>query len=128
MIRKRRNQKDIPTPNTEVGKKLNWQLGTYTKKTYCKPSGQLFPNRRSLSYPNLTTENMKTYIRFKQHKNLLENIKQIEPQQKYRLRTNIKHRLAHPLQSNIPKLGNIQIHVSSSRTISKCCLSLIRLK
>ena len=47
-IRKRRNQKEIPTPKTEVGK-----LGAYTYKTYLKPSEQLFPNRRSLSYPNL---------------------------------------------------------------------------
>ena len=31
--------------------KLNWQLGTYDEKTYRKPSEQLFPNRRSLSYP-----------------------------------------------------------------------------
>ena len=28
-------------------------VGTYTKKTYRKPSEQLFPNRRPLSYPNL---------------------------------------------------------------------------
>ena len=28
------------------GKKLNWQLVTYTKKTYCKPDKQLFPNRQ----------------------------------------------------------------------------------
>ena len=27
-------------------------VGTYTMKTYHKPSVQLFPNRRSLSYPN----------------------------------------------------------------------------
>ena len=32
-----------------------------------KPSQQLFPNRRPLSYPNLT-KTMKTHIRFKQHK------------------------------------------------------------
>ena len=36
------------------GKKLNRQLGTYTKKTYRKPSQQLFSNRRSLIYPKLT--------------------------------------------------------------------------
>ena len=41
---------------------------TYTKKTYCKPSEQLFPNRWPLSYPILT-KNMKTHIRCKQHKN-----------------------------------------------------------
>ena len=37
-------------------KKLNRQLDTCTKKTYCKPSEQLFPNRRPLrpfSYLNL---------------------------------------------------------------------------
>ena len=39
-----------------------------TKKTYRKPSEQLFPNRRPLSYPNLP-ENMKTHIKCKQHKN-----------------------------------------------------------
>ena len=36
------------------GIKLNWQSGTYTKRTYRKPNEQLFPNRRPLSYPNLT--------------------------------------------------------------------------
>ena len=46
------NQKDISTPKTEVGK-LNRQLGTYNKKAYCKPSEQLFPNRRPHNYPNL---------------------------------------------------------------------------
>ena len=41
-----------------------------TKMTfrYRQPSEQLFPNKRPLTYPNLT-ENMKTYIRLKQHKN-----------------------------------------------------------
>ena len=47
------------------------------------PREQLFPNRRPLSYPNLT-KTMKTYIRFKQHKN---STPKIEPQQKYRLGT-----------------------------------------
>ena len=56
---KRRNQKEIPTPKTELGK---------------KPREQLFPNRRPLSYPNLN-KYMKRYmyIRFKQHKNRLQN-------------------------------------------------------
>ena len=53
MIRKQPIQKEIPTPKTEIKKKLNWQSGTYTKKAYRKPSEQLFPNRRPLSYPNL---------------------------------------------------------------------------
>ena len=57
---------------------------TYTKKTYCKLSEQLFPNRQPLSYLNLT-QNIKAYIRLKQHKILLQNVKQIEPEQKYRL-------------------------------------------
>ena len=85
MIRKRCNQKEIPTPNFEVGK-LNRQLGTCTKKTYRKPREQLFPKRRSLSSPNLS-KNIKTYMRFKQHKIRLQNIKQMEPQQKHRLGT-----------------------------------------
>ena len=63
-----RNQKEIPTPKTEVGKKLNWQLIRYLyMDTYRKPGKQLFSNRRPLSYPNLT-ETMKTHIRFKQQK------------------------------------------------------------
>ena len=41
-------------------KNLNCQLGTYTQKTYCKQSEQLFPNRQPLSYRNLN-KNMKTY-------------------------------------------------------------------
>ena len=67
MIRKMHNQNEIPTPKTEVGKNTNWQLGTYTYRTYRKPSEQLFPNRRPLSYPHLT-KTMKTYICSKQHK------------------------------------------------------------
>ena len=66
MIRKRRNQKEIPTPKTEAGKTKLTIRYTYLR-TYRKPSGQLFSNRRSLSYPNLT-KSMKTYIRFNQHK------------------------------------------------------------
>ena len=73
MIRKRRKQKEISTPKTEA-----------EKRTYRKPSEQLFPNRRPLSYLNLT-KTMKTYIRLENStKNRLQNIKQIEPQQKYR--------------------------------------------
>ena len=53
---------------TEGWEKLKLHLSTYIKKTYCKPSEQLFPNRRPLSHPNLT-KNMKTHIRIKQHKN-----------------------------------------------------------
>ena len=67
MIRKR-IQKEIPTPKTLMGKKLNWLPGTYTKKTYRKPSEQLFPIRRPLSYQNLT-KNMNTNIKCKQHEN-----------------------------------------------------------
>ena len=59
------SKSDLPKP--EVGKKLNRQLGTYTWKIYSKPSEQLFPNRRLLSYPKLT-KNMQTYIRCKKHK------------------------------------------------------------
>ena len=45
MIRKRPIRKKFPPR----WKKLKWQSGTYTKKTYRKPSGQLFPNRRPLT-------------------------------------------------------------------------------
>ena len=55
-------------------------------KTYRNPSEQLFPNRWPLSYPN-SNKNVKTYTRLKQHKKRLQNIKQTEPQQKYRLGT-----------------------------------------
>ena len=41
-IRKRRNQKKIPTPKTEVGEKPNQQSGTYIMKTYRNPNEQLF--------------------------------------------------------------------------------------
>ena len=60
MIRKGCNQKEILTTITSVcglgvgEEKLNWQSGINTKRTYRKPSGQLFPNRRPLCYPNLT--------------------------------------------------------------------------
>ena len=50
-------------------KKLNLQLG--------KPSEQLFPNRRPLSYPNLH-KNMTTYIKFNSTKIQLQNIKQMD--------------------------------------------------
>ena len=52
IIGKRRNQKEILTQKTEVGKQ-NRQSGTHTKKTHRKPSEHLFPNRRPLNYPNL---------------------------------------------------------------------------
>ena len=53
MIRKWRNQKKIPLQKPGR-KKLNRQSGSYTKTIYRKQSEQLFPNRRALSYPNLT--------------------------------------------------------------------------
>ena len=49
MIRKRINQKEIPTPKTEVGKTIRYLY----LETYRKPSEQYFP----------------TYIKVKQHKN-----------------------------------------------------------
>ena len=55
------DQEEIAIAKTEVGK-----LYLYLK-TYRKPSEQLFPNMRSLSYPNLN-KNMKTHIRLKQQK------------------------------------------------------------
>ena len=37
-------------------KKINYHSGTYTKRTYRKPSEQLFTNRRLLSHLNLIYE------------------------------------------------------------------------
>ena len=62
MIKKWHSQREIPISQTEDWEKTKLHLGTYTKKTYHKPSEQLFPNRRPLSYQNLT-KNMKTRIR-----------------------------------------------------------------
>ena len=45
MIRKWCYQKEIQTPQTGDWENLR-HSGTYTKKTYRKPSEQLFPNRR----------------------------------------------------------------------------------
>ena len=59
MIRKWRNQREIPT-QTE-GWEITKMTRTYIKKTYHKPSEQLFPNRQPLSYLN-RTKNMKMYI------------------------------------------------------------------
>ena len=53
MVRKRRNQKEIPTPTKPRQEKTNLQLGTYTERTYRKPSEQLLPNRWPISYHNL---------------------------------------------------------------------------
>ena len=58
-----RSERNSHSTNRGVGEKTKMTL-RYTKNTYRKPSEQLFPNRRSLSYPNLT-KNMKTYIRLK---------------------------------------------------------------
>ena len=83
----------VSNERTFINHFLISRLGTYTYRTYRTPSEQLFPNRQLLSYPDLT-KTMKTHIRFKQHKIRLQNIKQIEPQQKYRLGTisNIRFR------------------------------------
>ena len=75
MISKWRNQKEIPTPKTKAGKTKLTILGTYTKKTYRKPSELLFPNRWPLNFPNLI-KNMKTHIRCKQPTFQHQNIKQ----------------------------------------------------
>ena len=73
MLRKRRNQKEIPTPKTEVGKTKLIVRYLYLE-TYRKPSEKLFPNRRPLSYPNLNKKKtLKTHIRFKQHKNWVQS-------------------------------------------------------
>ena len=84
MIKKWHNQKEIPTPKTEDGKlSKNWQSGSYTKGKYCKPSEQLFPNRRPLSYPNLTKYVYEKVHKMKTAQKANTNIKQLEPQQKY---------------------------------------------
>ena len=57
----------IPTPKTKFGK-IKLTVRFNTKGTYRKQTEHIFPNRRPLSYPNLT-KYMKTYIRCKQHKN-----------------------------------------------------------
>ena len=58
MVRKRRNKKEIFTPKTKVGKtKLTIRYLNLVNNR--KPSEQLFPNMRPLSYPNLN-QNMKT--------------------------------------------------------------------
>ena len=52
------------------GKKLNGQLGTYTKKTFRKPCEQLFPIRvirQPLSNPNLTKNMTRTQWRLISH-------------------------------------------------------------
>ena len=64
MTRKWRNQKDIPTPKTEVETKLNKHSVLILRTHFVHRV-----NRRSLNYPNLL-KNMKTHIRCKQHKNL----------------------------------------------------------
>ena len=61
-IRKRRNQKKIPTPKTEVGKNQTNNQVLYTMKHIVSRMSSYFPNRWPLSYLNLT-KNMKTYIR-----------------------------------------------------------------
>ena len=47
-------RKKFPLHIPRSGKELKCHLGTYTKKTYLKPSEQLVPNRRPLSYSILT--------------------------------------------------------------------------
>ena len=64
MAQSERNSHSI---NRGVGKSKMTLTYVYHEKCR-KPSEQLFPNRRPLSYPN-RTKNMKTYIRLKQYKN-----------------------------------------------------------
>ena len=49
-------QSERKKKKTKSLKKLNCYLCTSTKKTYHKPSEQLFPNRRPFIYPNLTNQ------------------------------------------------------------------------
>ena len=79
-------QSELPLHLPSGGKKLIRQLSTYTMITCRKPSEQLFPYRRPLSYPNCT-KHLKTYIRLKQHKIRFQHKKRLKPQQKCRLGT-----------------------------------------
>ena len=47
------SERNCHSTNRGVGRREKTK-GTYTKKAYRKPSEQLFHNRRTLSYPNLT--------------------------------------------------------------------------
>ena len=70
---------DCDVKTVQVGNDQEKAQSESNSHSESKPSEELFPNRRPLRYPNLN-KNMKTYIRFKQHKT-----KQMEPQQKHRL-------------------------------------------
>ena len=84
-FRKRRNQKEIPTPKTEVGKNQTNNQVLIPRKHFVSRMASYFPNRWPLSYLSLT-KNMKTHIRRQQHKNFKhQNIKRKEPPQKYRI-------------------------------------------
>ena len=76
MNRKRHSQKEIPTPKPKREKQIDKKVFILSEHIVSRVSSY----RRPLSYPNLT-KTMKTYIRFKQLKNLLQNIKRIEPHQ-----------------------------------------------
>ena len=60
MIRKWRNQKETPTPYTEMGKQFKMQrTRCYTKKTYLKMGEKLFYQYRSrYEYDFAHQENM----------------------------------------------------------------------
>ena len=63
----------MPTDKTDVLllNVLNVDLDLPCSQHGQKEYGTLLcQDRRSLSYPNLITKNMKTYIKFKQHKNI----------------------------------------------------------
>ena len=56
-----KKKKKIKNKNKKIKikiKKIKKGLGTNicTKRTHCKPSEHLFPNRRPLSYPNYTSK------------------------------------------------------------------------
>ena len=67
-IRKRCNQKKMPTPKTEVGKNQTNNQVLIPRKHFVSRMSSYFPNRWPLSYLNLT-KNMKTHIRRQQNKN-----------------------------------------------------------
>ena len=84
---KAQSEKDSHSKN-RGGIKTKLTIRYLYHETIVSRMGSYFPNRRPLSYLNLT-KNMKTYIRRQQHKKNFkhQDIKQKEPPQKYRLGT-----------------------------------------
>ena len=71
---------------------------------------------------------MKAYIRLKQHKNGIQNIKQIEPQQMYRLGTisNIKL-LGEGAYTGLQASGLALIYCSGLQHLVSCSVLVVKL-